>query len=210
MEFKHKMLLTDAVVLQHYHANAKRLNHIFLTLTQNPESYDNTNKSVSRFMDNIVKNYGVTSYVWVREITDSFIPHYHVTLSAPYLDPRKLNKAWCKSRGSFSPNALRSSSHNTWRITNLEHSVRYITKYMGKATKGQLCCIDRKIEGHSNKVYGISSNLRIKPIDFEYYYLRRFSRSKESLYDWAKMYRVSPGQSMIYFKEIFGDFVKPL
>ncbi len=122
-----------------YTGRKSEFNHVFLTPTfsqYEPDTYTGkaANDAIKRFTDNLTKNYGATSYVWVKEFTKykryldptdfkseidierigegvvvGGVPHYHMLVTMPYCPVGKLNAAWCKARrGDFVKNALRT------------------------------------------------------------------------------------------------------
>lgn len=176
----------------------KEFNHIFLTPTfdiNDPDTFndDNSNKAMARFTKNLAKNYGCSSYLWVKEYTkvnrdkftglhDGFVPHYHMLLTLPFTPIFELNKAWSTARGDLAirPNALRSSYDKRtgkpyMKIRSYRAAVGYAAKYAAKGKQGNVCRFELKckldgkktmwpaVEGHTTKCYGMSANLRRDP-----------------------------------------------
>lgn len=192
--FRSKMRIFDAAHIQHTqlcrqsnvidHATGELMNadinHCFLTPTFH--TYDAmANEAIKRFTDNLTKNYGCTSYVWVKEFTKKMVPHYHMLVTIPRVPIKELNRAWSRARGDRETvsNALRTGwdkrrQRSVMIIKNYKQAVGYAAKYILKSGGGDICVLksscrvhDRKTwefrEGHSTKCYGMSQNLRSDP-----------------------------------------------
>jgi len=205
LSFKHKMKIFDAAHIQHLdYSNATRsldcetwniinedINHVFLTptfSTNDVQSYvdGNDNLAMGRFTTNLRNNYGMTSFVWVKEYTTKnpktyLTPHFHMLLTLPYTHIKELNKAWSAARGDLTtlPNALRSgydkkTGKSYMKIRSYQAAVGYAAKYISKADYGNVsrfkmsCKIKEHktweaVTGHATKCYGLSNNLLRDP-----------------------------------------------
>lgn len=186
LQFKHKMKIQDAAVYQNYHAlDYGHLQH-FLTFTLNAnEPFDQSNKPLIRVLDNLQKNYELQSYIWVREVTKKYTPHWHVLLEMPYIDYMVINDAWCKARKqSYSNNAVGKDKRKSAIVTNPLEASEYMAKYMGKESMDTICFKKNGSEsmeivsGSVYKLYGMSESLNNLPLinepgnDWYHYFLR--------------------------------------
>jgi hypothetical protein len=106
---------------------------------------------ISRFFENMKKNYGLKDYLWVREYTKAGYPHFHIVADwyrAKYFfdsDPGSsrnritlLSLYWSNLFGSTSHNSVWLGGYwQNRRIYELrtQAQCRYLTKYMGKEVK---------------------------------------------------------------------------
>ncbi len=106
---------------------------------------------ISRFFENMKKNYGLQDYLWVREYTKAGYPHFHIVADwyrAKYFfdtDPGSgrsrialLSLYWSHLFGSTSHNSVWLGGYwQNRRIYELrtQAQCRYLTKYMGKEVK---------------------------------------------------------------------------
>lgn len=56
-----------------------------------------TNYSLSKFLENLRKNYGLVSYVWVLEKQGNGNPHYHCIFDMPFQDIKTVNQIWVET-----------------------------------------------------------------------------------------------------------------
>jgi hypothetical protein len=147
---------------------AKDRKILFCTLTFSkklPKSYENekwSNECFSKFMENLKENYGLRSYVVVREDQNKhgeYHLHFHCLLEIPFADFKVLNRAWCHTWGGrmpFSRNAFTTGRQKF--AENITQVAYYITKYIGKSEKSYN-------EGNhpDTRVYFISENVLSKP-----------------------------------------------
>lgn len=142
----------------------KRNKVIFLTLTF-PFDIDESraNKCFSKFIDNLNHNYGLHSYIAVRELTEIGRSHFHLIADIPFVHVKKLNGAWVKTFQQFGPgsvNALRlgSPKHGTV-VKNCSRLVKYICKYTAK----------NRYKPMKARCVFISHNITSRPADIDYY-----------------------------------------
>jgi len=107
----------------------------FLTLTF-PEKVDEkkANKYLSKYLDNLYKNYKLKSHVITKELHKSGNPHYHCLFDLPWTDYYNLNVAWnavFKNDFKYSPNALTRGKFPI--VKNIGGVAKYISKYISKA-----------------------------------------------------------------------------
>jgi hypothetical protein len=146
----------------------KRNKVIFLTLTFPVKiSEQDANICFSKFIDNLKHNFGLHSYIAVKELNSQarigVNPHFHCIFDIPFVYVAKLNRAWIRTFSEFHPgsaNALRlgSPDHGTV-VKNANRLVKYICKYTAKS------------RGNSYKArcIFISHNITSKPVDIDYY-----------------------------------------
>lgn len=204
-------------------------NLVFLTPTFSPESnWQNANEILSRWLENLKKTYGVTSYVWCRELTEHLLPHYHVLATMPFTPIQKLNRTWSIARGDLSveKNALRTGwdakkKRSVMIVKDYVRAMRYAAKYTTKATSGDVCSLktfctlhsahqsgEPGNTGHTSKAYGITRNLLCEPQDFDFSLLRHLATfvdyrklTGENLY--ADVYAIDePLQSEYVWKKV--------
>jgi hypothetical protein len=89
------------------------------------------------------------SYIWTAEVQENGNIHFHILVDQPFIPVQWLVELWGQAANSV----------NVKRISNQEHAVRYMLKYMSKGH-----C---PIEGRR---YGMTQNLldRIKPKKIRY------------------------------------------
>lgn len=130
--------------------------------------FDKLKKHSKRVYPEIADNF---SYIWVRELTKKGVDHFHCMCVLPvFTIPKKqrkhdhiiysipyyydgeqeskyfsLNKAWCRSRGYYSKNAVRISQDRNGKklfiINDIVSAIRYVSKYISKGQtndKGEL------------------------------------------------------------------------
>jgi hypothetical protein len=123
---------------------------------------------LSKFVENLKKNYRANNYIIVKENTKHGNPHFHCIIDMPFINFKILNNSWCiacRSVMSFSCNAL--TSGNKKIIDNIKGISKYITKYITKADK----------ELSETKKYFISHSCLSQPrkiSESEYIYLTSF------------------------------------
>lgn len=146
----------------------KRNKVIFLTLTF-PFLIDELKANIcfSKFIDNLKHNFGLHSYIAVKELNfqDKIgtVPHFHCIFDIPFIHVSKLNRAWIRTFSELHPgsvNALRlgSPKHGTI-VKTPTRLVKYICKYT------------TKMRGNSYKArcIFISHNITSNPVDIDYY-----------------------------------------
>jgi len=162
-----------------FHARKNSIKWFTLTFTNKDISEVDANKCLSKFLENLKKNYHANDYVIVRESENkngSYHLHYHCLLDIPYKSFAKLNNAWCRACSgfmSYSPNALTSGKKKI--IDNIQGLCGYITKYIGKSDQES-----------KTRVYFISEGAQSKPavINFNnYVYLTTSFESRSIVKD---------------------------
>jgi hypothetical protein len=104
-----------------------------------PVDEKEANKCLSRFIDNLKLNYNVKSYIFVKELHKSGNPHYHFLFDMPFVDFRRLNRAWCLACSDIMP--FSNNAFTTGRkpiVKDIKGIVNYITKYITKANEAKL------------------------------------------------------------------------
>jgi len=108
----------------------------FVTLTQNKSKDEReTNKWLSKLLDNLEKNYSLNSYIVILELQKNGQPHYHCLFDMPFTLWGDINSAWSNSSGYIEEvkNLVRARKGFA-TVDGTDSIVRYITKYMGKET----------------------------------------------------------------------------
>lgn len=137
---------------------------IFLTLTFPEDITEHeANRCFSKFIDNLKHNYGLHSYIAVKELTKIGRPHFHCIFDIPFFAVRQVNEAWTKTFQQFMPgsaNALRlgSPKHGTI-VKNSSRLVKYICKYTAKVRGSK----------YKTRCIFVSHNITSQPIDISYY-----------------------------------------
>jgi len=153
---RHYIQIADRVAYMKENAKHKML---FLTLTlpqfkkhitiKNVEH--EVNRSFSKFVENLTKNYGLSHYLAVKE-GDGVSKRYHFHLIAvlPFHPFAKLNCAWLSAISDIcepAPNAL-TTDRNARFIRSTARAVKYICKYISKsrgtASKTRIIFSDRE------------------------------------------------------------------
>jgi len=160
---RQKRSIADACEWMRLNQTKDRKALIFVLTSPGFTSVANTPKFISAFVENMKANYGMTDYVWVREMTKRGYPHFHfVALWHPYkwfLELRsdrpgeqyrmihKISLYWSSLFGSNALNSVRLGSYKgkkrtTFYLTTDRHAW-YLTKYLGKSigddSNGYLC-----------------------------------------------------------------------
>lgn len=150
----------------------KQHNIIFFTLTlpYKPKKGEKFNPALNRFLTNMRKNYGLKNYIWTRENTKAGRPHWHILADIPYVPIQKINNAWCEAINSFSKNAVRLPANSKSIVSDLERSMKYITKYITKDETGRN---KPNIERHPERCYAISSECNKKPVRIDWFELKQ-------------------------------------
>lgn len=94
-------------------------------------------ESLSRFWENLRKNYDVQNYVWVREYQpESGRTHFHWVADSPYFDIVKVSKYWSGLFGSDAVNSIRLGTNPKFPprkfFLDSPKMARYLGKYLGK------------------------------------------------------------------------------
>lgn len=108
----------------------------FFTLTFSKQiNHESANQCLSRFLENLTKNYSCSGYVVTREDHKSGVPHYHLLCDIPFIKFSVLNRAWfnsCRDFIVFSPCLLRTDKKNSCVVRTVDQVSRYISKYISK------------------------------------------------------------------------------
>lgn len=155
---RQKRQIADACEWMRRHQTKDRKAVIFCLTSPGFTSLANQPKFISSFFDNMKANYGLTDYVWVREMTKKGYPHFHcVAMWHPFkwfLDERKdcehdgddksyrmiskLSRYWSSLFDSDANNSIRLGSYHPvtkkrqFYLTHERHAW-YLTKYIGKS-----------------------------------------------------------------------------
>lgn len=150
----------------HYLLKTSKHKTLFFTLTfPNFKKYV-TLKEINRYFSTFVRQlrdyYGCQGYIGVREFgTKNNRVHFHLLISLPYIDFRRLNDIWCNIIADccdYSKNALQTDAKTRF-IENPTRAMRYVCKYFAKA-KGQ---------ASESRLVFISNNLLSK-VEFTGFY----------------------------------------
>lgn len=171
--------LVKSSAIRLFHSKKNSIKWFTLTFTNKNVSQVDANKCLSKFLENLKKNYHANNYVIVREDQNKageYHLHYHCLIDIPFVSFSKLNNAWCRACSgfmSFSPNALTSGKKKI--IDNIQGLVGYITKYISKTDQES-----------DTRVYFISNDCLSRPavINFNnYIYLTTSFESKTIVKD---------------------------
>lgn len=99
------------------------------------------------------KNYNLNSYAWTLELTQKGQFHYHYIVDMPFTKVKKVNDAWCKARGYYSANAVRTMR----AVYKAKSAAMYAAKYLSKAKKGGK--EQYKVDGFPQRLYATSNNI---------------------------------------------------
>lgn len=124
--------------IKQYLTKKYKIHFVTLTFPQ-PEKVDSkaANKCLSKFLDNLKKNYKLNSYVITKESTNklgNYFIHFHCLLDMPFTDYRIINRAWNHTYNSifpFSKNALTTGKFPI--VKDVVSVAKYISKYISKA-----------------------------------------------------------------------------
>lgn len=173
---------------------------LFLTLTfpkyKKQLNEKTANVLFSKFIENLRESYNCTGYVGVRERGSARGRiHYHVLVSLPFVDFRRLNTYWnsvISDYCEYSANAVQTDKKTRF-IVNPVRAVKYICKYFSKA-KGAVS---------DSRLYFISNNLLSEDVynTETGEFLRRRSRIKETLPNNLVLSDVLRGFKSIYIKD---------
>lgn len=140
-----------------------KLKTFILTFRRQPKD---PNEVLNRFITNLRKNYGLTNYAYTLELTKKRVWHYHFLVDMPFIKVKKLNGAWCKARGDYSPNALRCLEV----VKSTQGAAMYAAKYF---TKFEAAKEAYKRLGTKKRLWNTSSGLHgkelVEIIDYEDY-----------------------------------------
>jgi hypothetical protein len=130
-----KHAVADAV--EYMRVFGKHKPRIFVLTTPGFIDHAQEGKKISAFTTNLRNNYGMDSYVWVREFTARGYPHYHFVADIPKFDAVHLSRYWSGLHGVDALNSIRLGTaprpgrpRKFW-IDNQRMSW-YMTKYIGK------------------------------------------------------------------------------
>jgi hypothetical protein len=150
----------------------KKIWLITLTISNEIEhTHSSINKSFNLFTKNLKKTYGNTSYIATAETQKNGSIHYHVlaTFKTNNLDFAKITNAWNIAISNVhnvaynAVNSVRFGGYNKktkkryYFINNIEHAIKYITKYITKCNG----------EAYTAKSYFISYNIRDVHVNYK-------------------------------------------
>jgi hypothetical protein len=100
--------------------------------------YKLTNENVSKFFQNLRKNYDCKNYVWVREYQGGGRPHFHFVADSKYLDAVAISRYWSGLFDCDNLNSIRLGTdpkHPPRKFfVDSPTMSRYLTKYLGAGT----------------------------------------------------------------------------
>lgn len=130
-----KHAIADAV--EWIRRNSKYKPRIFVATTPGFIDPPEEGRTISKFIDNLKKTYGLEQYVWVRELTKRGYPHFHFIADIDKFDPVRVSLHWSSLFGSDAKNSIRLGSkpnrHNqrAYWVKN-SRMAWYLSKYIGK------------------------------------------------------------------------------
>lgn len=167
----YRKIVSSAVNLYRCKVN----NIVFLTLTfPGNITEKDANICFSKFMDNLRTNYNVENYIAVKEFTRKGVPHYHLLADYPFVDIRRINRAWCNTFPIDLPgskNAVRLPKDHKSIVKDLYRCIKYICKYFGKS---------RDVE-YSTRCHFISHEVCSRPIEIDYEIAEKLINTYEHL-----------------------------
>lgn len=147
-----------------WHTKQNSIKWFTLTFSK-PVGEIDANKCLSKFLDNLTKNYHAKNHVIVREHENKageYFLHFHCLIDIPFVSFAKLNNSWCNACRGFCPYSVNMLTSGKKKIIeNIQGLVGYITKYISKS---------KDIESET-RIYFISHNTESKPaiINFNNY-----------------------------------------
>lgn len=117
----------------------------------------------TNFLKNLVTNYGINAYVWVKERQKNGRLHYHAIIDGPWINPKVMQRSFNCSVANYdrsfsiSSNSVRYGYHTI--VKNVRSLSRYVSKYAGKDTGDEFT---RPCYSYTNNVSEIA-----RQIDFE-------------------------------------------
>jgi hypothetical protein len=192
-----RLIRCSAIRLFHTRKNSIK----FFTLTFSKKiSQSNANICLSKFLENLKKNYHANNYIVVKENHKSGNPHYHCLIDIPYTNFKILNNSWCIACKPFVPysyNAL--TSGNKKIINDVRGVANYVTKYVSKASNTDIAL-------HETRIFFIThsclSKSRIIDMD-EYVYLTSKFGLKKLKIDGKLTYCIEKEYCMFLFLKNF-------
>ena len=179
---------------------------IFLTLTfpdRIPKG-EKINPMLNRFITNMKKTYGLKRFLWTREDTKRGRPHFHILADMPYKSIQKINNAWCHAIGMQSKNAVRLPKDHKAVLSDIEKTVKYVTKYITKDENNYF----------KERCYSISHDIKVKPIrlsefDWEQICIDHQKDLKFRYYDHCITVKLwNYFKKTDYFIEFLGDYTE--
>lgn len=130
-----KHAIADAV--EWIRRNSKYKPRIFVATTPGFIDPPEEGRTISKFIDNLKKTYGLQQYVWVRELTKRGYPHFHFIADIGKFDPVRVSLHWSSLFGSDAKNSVRLGSkpnaggRRAFWVQN-SRMAWYLSKYIGK------------------------------------------------------------------------------
>lgn len=131
-----KHAIADAV--EWIRQNSQFKPRIFVATTPGFLDHPAEGRFIQKLVHNLKNGYGMTNYVWVRELTGNGYPHFHFVADVDKFDPVKLSLYWSGLFDSDAKNSIRlgtkpdKSGHRRYWI-NSQRMAWYMTKYLGKS-----------------------------------------------------------------------------
>ena len=130
--------IADATEYMRLYGKRKPL--IFVLTTPGFLDHANEPNFLKKFIDNMRKNYGMTHYVWVREMTKLGYPHFHFIACCKRFDAVKMSRLWSSYFGESAQNSIRLGTKPKWTgkrwhrdfYVKSNRMARYLSKYIGK------------------------------------------------------------------------------
>lgn len=131
-----KHAIADAV--EWIRQNSKFKPRIFVATTPGFLDHAKEGKFISQLVHNLKNGYGMSNYVWVRELTGNGYPHFHFVADCPQFDAVDLSVYWSGLLGESAKNSIRlgtkpdkTGKRRYW--VSGKRMCWYLTKYIGKS-----------------------------------------------------------------------------
>lgn len=131
-----KHAIADAV--EWIRLNSRYKPRIFVATTPGFLDHAKEGKFISQLVHNLKNGYGMSNYVWVRELTENGYPHFHFVADIDRFDAVQASVYWSSLFGSHAKNSIRVGTkpdRNNRRRFWIENARMcwYLTKYIGKS-----------------------------------------------------------------------------
>jgi len=141
----------------------------FFTVTM-PRAVNETDcaRAWELFLNNLRKNYKITSYVWVKERQKNSRLHYHIIVDRNRINAKKLQATWENSFKTIT--GFTHNFHNSVRlgrdpvVRSIKAVCNYLSKYFAKDCNGNLRTYSKRCFGNSN---GIQFKRNITEAEFK-------------------------------------------
>jgi hypothetical protein len=174
-----KHAIADAV--EWIRQNSKYKPRIFVATSPGFMDHPAEGRFIQKLVHNLKNGYGMTNFVWVRELTQNGYPHYHFVADVKRFDAVRLSLSWSRLFGSEAKNSIRlgtkpgkNGRRKFW--IDSKRMCWYLTKYIGKsigdAEKGALKGQRRKF-----RTFGISQEARkmSQPLLYDSYAVQNYN-----------------------------------